>query len=117
MKECKHCGSQFDETSQFKREVGGYINECPPCVEELGSETAVKHAGVMAGDGKGIGVTVLSFQDEASRSSYVRAWRACSGQNTGKGCQLGRGQMAMSSLQFKKVGESGSIGTNHKGKL
>ena len=39
-RECKHCGSEFDTASAHKAEVGGRINECPECVEELGTETA-----------------------------------------------------------------------------
>ena len=60
--DCKHCGIEFNHHSQQKREVGGKINECPDCVESLGTETEVAYAGVAAGDGKGVGVTVLAFE-------------------------------------------------------
>jgi len=40
LKECKHCGSEFNTASSHKIRVGGRINECPDCVEELGTETA-----------------------------------------------------------------------------
>ena len=36
IKECKHCGIEFNLHSRRKKQVGGYINECPDCVEELG---------------------------------------------------------------------------------
>ncbi len=39
---CIHCEVEFDPKSQRKRKVGGRINECADCVEELGTETAVK---------------------------------------------------------------------------
>ena len=41
IKECKHCGISFDLDSWAKKQAGGKINECPDCVEELGTETAV----------------------------------------------------------------------------
>ena len=31
---CKHCEDEFDCQSAEKQRVGGYINECPDCVEE-----------------------------------------------------------------------------------
>ncbi len=117
LKECKHCGVEFNADSPQKREVGGRINECPDCVEELGTETAVPYAGVAAGDGKGVGVTVLAFNSEKDRAAYVKAWRNNSGQNVGKSCQLSGSNSYMGNLKFRKVGESGSIGTNHKGRM
>ena len=42
MKTCKHCNVEFDTRSSAKRQAGGKINECASCVEELGTETAVK---------------------------------------------------------------------------
>lgn len=116
MKICLHCESEFDHLSKKKREAGGKINECPSCVEEFGLENAVAYAGVQAGDGKGVGCTIVAFTSEADRALYVKSWRANSGQNKGKSCQLGSGTVAMSGMKFKKIGESGSIGTNHKGR-
>ena len=43
IKTCKHCNVEFDTRSSAKRQAGGKINECPSCVEELGTETAVKY--------------------------------------------------------------------------
>lgn len=117
IKNCKHCESDFDINSLRKKQVGGRINECPDCVEVMGLETAVAYAGVQAGDGKGVGTTIVAFESAADRANYVKAWRANSGQNVGKSCQIGRGTIAMTGMKFKKVGESGSIGTNHKGRL
>lgn len=116
-KTCIHCEVSFDATSRRKREVGGKITECPDCVEEFGLETAVPYAGVQAGDGKGVGCTIVAFGSEKDREQYVKAWRANSGQNVGKSCQIGSGTIAMTGMKFRKVGESGSIGTNHKGRM
>jgi hypothetical protein len=116
-KSCKHCESDFDIHSLRKKQVGGKINECPECVENLGLETTVAYAGVQAGDGKGVGTTIVAFESDADRVNHVKAWRANSGQNVGKSCQIGRGNIAMTGMKFRKVGESGSIGTNHKGRM
>jgi len=48
---CKHCDIEFDENSNLKRKVGGYINECPDCVQELQTEQAVKYRGVVGAEG------------------------------------------------------------------
>ena len=45
MKICKHCNEMFDLEGPLKKLVGGKINECADCVEELGTETAVKYTG------------------------------------------------------------------------
>jgi hypothetical protein len=117
LKDCKHCGIEFNTDTARKRQVGGRVNECPDCVEEMGTETAVPYAGVMAGDGKGVGVTVLAFNSQKDREAYVKAWRSNSGQNVGKSCQLSGSNTYMGNMKFRKVGESGSIGTNHKGRM
>ena len=45
-KQCKHCNEVFNLDSIAKKAAGGKINECPDCVEELGTETAVKYTGI-----------------------------------------------------------------------
>jgi NAD-dependent SIR2 family protein deacetylase len=45
-KQCKHCNEVFNLDSIAKKAVGGKINECPDCVEELGTETAIKYTGI-----------------------------------------------------------------------
>ena len=42
---CVHCDYDFDPKSTLKQMAGGKINECADCVEELGTETAVKYLG------------------------------------------------------------------------
>jgi hypothetical protein len=116
-KECKHCGCEFDHLSPQKRRVGGFINECPSCVEELGTETAPAIVGVMAGDGKVAGVTVLRFDSRDRADSYMRAWRHSTGYHKGKSCQLGNTTtISMDTYGARKVGEWGG-NPNHKGKL
>lgn len=46
IKECKHCGEVFRLDSISKQTVGGKINECPDCVIELQTETAVRYTGL-----------------------------------------------------------------------
>ena len=45
IKECKHCGDVFRLDAIAKKSVGGKINECADCVEELGTEVAVRYTG------------------------------------------------------------------------
>ncbi len=116
MKNCVYCDIEFNVYSPQKVRVGGKINECPDCVEEYGTETAVPYLGVCMGEGKQGGVQILAFDNEASRASYLKEWRNNSGQNKGKSCQIGRHTSSMQGLKFKKVGET-PANTNHKGKL
>ena len=62
IKECKHCGISFDLDSWAKKQAGGKINECPDCVEELGTETAVKYLGLGYGDGKAAAISIVAFE-------------------------------------------------------
>ncbi|TXH60586.1 MAG: hypothetical protein E6Q89_00635 [Bacteroidia bacterium] len=113
---CKHCGDEFNINSLEKKRIGGLINECPDCVEENGGDLSPpKYLGVQSGDGKMASISLLSFKDEKSRSSYARAWKNNSGQNKGKSCQLGRHLTSMSGMKFKLVGENRG-NENHKGK-
>jgi hypothetical protein len=116
MRECIHCGDEFNERSRRKELVGGRINECPDCVEANGGDQSPpKYLGVMAGDGKMAGVTILQFDSEADRQAYAAAHRNNSGQNKGKECQLGTHLTPMSGIKFKTVQKTEA--TNHKGKL
>jgi hypothetical protein len=115
MKECKHCGIEFDPRSPFKVRVGGRINECPDCVEELGTETAPTTIGVMAGDGKVAGMTMLRFESDDKAKAYMKAWRHSTGHNKGKSCQMGATTiLSMDSFGAQKIGEFGG-NPNHKG--
>lgn len=117
MKECKHCELEFDPKTARKRTVGGKINECPDCVEALGTETAPATVGVMSGDGKQGMVTVLRFDDQSKANAYVTAWKRSTGYNRGKSCQMGNTSvLSMDRLGAVKIGEFGG-NPNHKGKM
>ena len=108
---CEECEMMFDTESPEKKRKGGLSIHCPDCSEE----TAVRHAGVQAADGKQAGLLIHSFPNQKARDAFVGYWQAASGLKTGKNCQLGRGQPTSSKWEFKKVSEHG-VGMNHKGK-
>lgn len=117
MKDCIHCGSEFDQNSAKKRKVGGRIAECPDCVESLNTETAPATIGVMSGEGKQGMVSILRFDNQAKADSYVRAWKHSTGYNKGKSCQMGSTTvLSMDRLGATKIGEHGG-NPNHKGKM
>jgi len=69
-KTCKHCSIEFDLHSRQKKLVGGYINECPDCVEELGGDqSGPKHFGVTGSCGS---VAVRRFESEEDRSQFQK---------------------------------------------
>lgn len=115
IKVCVHCGDEFNPHSYHKQRVGGRITECPDCVENLGTETAVPYLGVCMGEGKQGGVQILAFEDEKSRSAYFKSWRNNSGQNKSKSCQLGGHLSPTEGIRFKKKGET-PTNSNHKGR-
>ena len=116
MRECIHCGDEFNERSRHKELVGGRINECPHCVETNGGDQSPpKYLACQAGDGKMSGITILQFDSEADRQAYSKAWLNNSGQNAGKSCQLGTHLTPMSGIKFKTIQKTEA--TNHKGKL
>ena len=105
---CKHCEETFNPYSQRKREVGGFINECPDCVEELETETAPEIRGFVTGDGKMAAMQILRFKSRQDADQYGKNWNNNSGwQNKRTG--------SVNDIYFEKVGEN--IGnSNHKGK-
>jgi hypothetical protein len=115
LKDCKHCGIEFSVNSPRKREVGGKINECADCVEDLGTETAPTTVGVMSGEGKIGMVTILRFDDPKNAKAYMKAWKHSTGHNKGKSCQMGSTTtLSMDQFGARKVGEFGG-NPNHKG--
>ena len=109
IKTCKHCGDEFNCRSQEKRRVGGYINECPSCVEDLGTETAVRYRGVVAGDGKMAAISIVKFKSKEDADAYVRSFNSSSGWNARKTNRC-------NDIEFEHVGVN--IGnTNHKGRV
>ncbi len=108
IKECKHCGIEFNANSYAKKRAGGYINECPDCVEELGTETAVRYRGVISGDGKMAALSIVKFESEADADAYVRSFNSC-------GSFGGRKTNNCNSIKHEHVG-SNMGNSNHKGK-
>jgi hypothetical protein len=116
LKTCKWCGDSFNPNSPRKVQIGGYINECPDCVEDNGGDiSSPKYVGVAAGNGKMSDITILSFETEEAREAYTRAWRNNAGFNKGKSCQLGRHLTSMHGMAFNQVAEN-IANSNHKGK-
>ena len=116
IRECKWCEIQFNTNSPQKIAAGGYINECPDCVEERGGDASPpKYLGVAAGNGKMSDITILAFGDDKSREMYSKAWLNNSGYNKGKSCQLGRHLTNMDGMKFRQVAEN-MANANHKGK-
>ena len=112
---CVHCEVDFDPRSSNKRRVGGKINECADCVEELGTETTVKYLGCQSGDGKMGGVTILAFNSRSAREKYRKAWNNNTGMYKGKSCHLSGSNTAMNGMEFRQVGENFG-NSNHKGR-
>ena len=71
IKQCVHCDIEFDTDSVQKREVGGLINECVDCVEELGTETAIKHQGLL--DFTNNNVRIMSFESKSELEKFNKA--------------------------------------------
>lgn len=116
MRECKHCGREFNPKSRAKQLAGGYANECPNCVEERGGDDSPPaYLGVAAGDGKMSGVTILKFDTPADREAYSKMWANNSGAHKGKSCQLGTHLTPSAGIKFTTVQRTEA--TNHKGKL
>ena len=77
IRECVHCQSDFDTSSQQKKAVGGKINECPDCVQELGTETAVRYRGVIDGSGKMAALSIVAFDSQEDADAYVATFNSC----------------------------------------
>jgi len=107
LRECVHCEIEFDLDCTAKKRVGGKINECPDCVEELQSEVTVKYLGLPAGDGKANALSIVAFESNADRNAYATAWKATTGFHKGK--EIGNRPMPHATY----AGGNG----NHKGKL
>ena len=112
---CIHCEAEFNPKSQRKRKVGGRINECADCVEDLGTETTVKYLGCASADGKMGGVTILAFDTDEDREKYRRAWNNNIGMHKGKVAALSGSNTAMTGMKFRQIGENFG-NSNHKGK-
>ncbi len=112
---CVHCSASFDLNSYAKKRVGGKINECPDCVEELQTETAVKYLGLQAGDGKTNALSIVAFESNEDRDSYSKAWKAVTGYHKGKSCHLSGSTTNIGGRPMRHVSYAAGNG-NHKGR-
>lgn len=110
IKECKHCGIDFDTEDPSKIEAGGLINECADCAEEV----EVKYLGIQTADGKQQGIEVLAFSSEEDRKQFSQIWSKNIGMDKGKSSPLGRAG-STGTVKFKKVAEFAG-NKNHKGR-
>ena len=104
-----------DLNSFAKKQAGGKINECADCVEELGTETAVRYLGLQAGDGKSNSISIVAFESTEDRESYSRAWKAVTGFHKGKSCQLSGSSATIGNRPMRHVAYNAG-NSNHKGK-
>ena len=114
-RDCVHCDVRFDTRSYAKKKAGGKINECPDCVEELGTEQAVKYLGLQAGDGKAAAISIVAFESTEDRDSYSRAWKAVTGFHKGKSCHLSGSNTTIGNRPMRHVAYNAG-NANHKGK-
>lgn len=110
LKNCKHCGVEFDLHSEAKQDAGGLINECPDCA----FEPEVKYLGIGTADGKQQGIEVLKFDSEEDRRAFSQIWAKNIGMDKGKSSPLGRAS-STGSVKFRKVAEFAG-NKNHKGR-
>jgi DNA-directed RNA polymerase subunit RPC12/RpoP len=108
---CAECEDEFDVDSPEKKRVGGLKIHCPDC----SSETTVKYAGFASGEGKQASVQIMKFETETDRRKYMDYWRAASGLNTGKNCQLAFRATEPNASRKIVITQLGN--TNHKGKM
>jgi DNA-directed RNA polymerase subunit RPC12/RpoP len=109
-KVCAECDAPFDPQSREKRRAGGLSIHCPDC----SSDDTVRYLGISAGEGKQAAVQVLKFGSKRDREAYKQYWKATSGLNTGKQCQMHfRAKEPAVSFETKAT-FTGNV--NHKGK-
>lgn len=104
------CGEEFNSISPEKRKVGGLINHCPDC----SNEPVIKYIGLQAADGKQSQATILKFNNNKDKETYMRFWKNNTGYNKGKSCQLGAHLSNTPDIKFTTIVAHNP--TNHKGK-
>ena len=109
-KVCVECDALFDPQSREKRRAGGLAIHCPDC----SVDDAVRYLGISAGEGKMASVQVLKFNSKGDREAYKGFWKATSGMNTGKQCQMAFRANEVSVKFQTRATFAGN--TNHKGK-
>lgn len=71
MRDCKHCGVEFDTSSKWKEEVGGEINECPLCVEEAGGDPTPVLRGYGPPGGEAGELQIVKFKSEKEANEFT----------------------------------------------
>ena len=111
LRDCSECGVSFDPHSPAKRKAGGKIRHCPDCSEE----TQTPYLGVVGGEGKQGGVSVVKFESQLDRDLYQKWFQSASGYHTGKNCQMGHRPPPCPVTKYTTVAQNGG-NANHKGK-
>jgi hypothetical protein len=105
--QCRHCDGEFDPKSSWKKEVGGYINECPNCVEEMGGDPAPVVRGFVTGEGKMADIQILKFKNKSDAEKYAQAWNENSGWSN-------KHSGGLNDISFEKVAEMSGNRTGEK---
>ena len=113
-KQCVHCEYEFDLDSTMKKQVGGRINECPECVQELGTETTVKYLGLTSGDGKMANLSIVAFDSEEDRAAYGAAWQAATDPYTSSPSRMSEVSGSFGGVRIRHVDHQAG-NPNHKG--
>jgi len=98
----------------MKKNVGGKINECPDCVEELGTETAVKYLGLTSGDGKMASLSIVAFDSIEDRNAYGKAWANATDPYSNKPQSMSEVSGSFGSVKIRHVSHNAG-NPNHKG--
>jgi len=114
MKLCVHCEFEFDLDSTMKKNVGGKINECPECVEELGTETTVKYLGLTSGDGKMASLSIVAFDSVEDRKAYGKAWASATDPYTSNPQSMSEVSGSFGSVKIRHIAHNAG-NPNHKG--
>ena len=114
MKQCVHCDYDFDLYSTAKRNAGGKINECPDCVEELGTETAVKYLGLTSGDGKMASLSIVAFDSVEDREAYGKAWQSATDPYQASPRSMSEVSGSLGSVKIRHISHQAG-NPNHKG--
>jgi NAD-dependent SIR2 family protein deacetylase len=114
MRPCVHCEYEFDTRSTAKKNAGGKINECPDCVEELGTEIAVKYLGLTSGDGKMASLSIVSFESAADREAYANAWQSATDPYNNSPRSMSEVSGSLGSVKMRHIKHQAG-NPNHKG--
>jgi len=114
MRACIHCEYEFDLSSMAKKNAGGKINECPDCVEELGTETTVKYLGLSSGDGKMANLSIVAFESPEDREAYANAWQSATDPYNSSPRSMSEISGSLGSVKMRHVAHHAG-NSNHKG--